>query len=84
MLRATFLGDVGDGLLELIDLTTAILLESLEIISNKYITPLDAVQLASALSLPENPVFVCADQKLSRIAEEYGLAVLNPQRDLEG
>lgn len=78
LLRATFLGDVGDGLPELIELTTDILLESLEIISNKYITPLDAVQLASALSLPEKPVFVCADRKLSRIAEEHGLAVLNP------
>lgn len=78
LLRATFWGDVGDGLLDLIELTTAILLESLEIISSKYITPLDAIQLASALSLPEKPTFVCVDRKLLRIAEEHGLAVLNP------
>mgnify|MGYP001163460931 CR=1 FL=1 len=81
LLRATFLGDVGDGRLDLIELTTAILLESLEIISKKYVAPLDAIQLATALSLPEKPVFVCADRKLLRIAGEYELAVLNPGED---
>lgn len=83
-LRATFLGDVGDGLLDLIELETAILLESLEIISNRYVTQLDAIQLATALSLPEKPVFVCADRKLLRMAEENGLIVLNPQSDSQG
>jgi len=77
-LKATFLGDIGDGLLELVELTPDILLHSLEILSRQYVTPLDAIQLASALSLPEKPVFVCADQKLSRLAGEYGLPVLEP------
>lgn len=72
---------MGDGRLDLIELTTAILLESLEIISKKYVAPLDAIQLATALSLPEKPVFVCADRKLLRIAGEYELAVLNPGED---
>jgi predicted nucleic acid-binding protein len=79
LLKATFWGDVGDGLLDLIEVTTSILIESLEIITKKYVTPLDAIQLATALSLPEKPVFVCSDLKLLRLAKEYGLIVLNPQ-----
>ena len=78
LIKATFLGEIADGLLELTQLTTNILLESLEIISKRYVTPLDAIQLATALSLPEKPVFVCADKKLLRIAEDCGLEVLNP------
>jgi len=79
LLKATFWGDVRDGLLDIIEVTTTILIDSLEIIAKKYVTPLDALQLATALSLPEKPVFVCADQKLLRLAKEYGLIVLNPQ-----
>lgn len=78
LIKATFLGEIADGLLELTQLTTNIILESLEIISKKYVTPLDAIQLATALSLPEKPVFVCADKKLLRIAKDSGLEVLNP------
>ncbi|RJQ29403.1 MAG: PIN domain-containing protein [Peptococcaceae bacterium] len=78
VLRATFLGDVGDSILEVIELTTAIILASLDLASKKYLTPIDAIQLATALSLAEKPVFVCSDQKLLRLALENGLAVLDP------
>lgn len=77
-LRATFLGDVGDGLLDIIEITTSILLKSLEIVSKKYVTPLDAIQLATALSLPEKSVFVCSDRKLLRIAKENNFDILDP------
>jgi len=78
VLRATFLGDVGDNILEVIELTTEIILSSLDLTSKKYLTPIDAIQLATALSLAEKPVFVCSDQKLLRFALENGLAVLDP------
>ncbi|MDI6711409.1 MAG: type II toxin-antitoxin system VapC family toxin [Bacillota bacterium] len=79
-LKATFLGDVGDGVLEIVELTPAVIVESVEIAARRYVTPLDAVQLASALSLPGKPVLVCADRKLARLAGEYGLTVLDPGR----
>jgi predicted nucleic acid-binding protein len=78
VLRATFLGDVGDTILEVIESTTEIILSSLDLASKKYLTPIDAIQLATALSLAEKPVFVCSDQKLLRLAVENGLAVLDP------
>lgn len=77
-LKATFLGDVGDEILELIELTPGIVLSSLEICSKQYTIPLDAIQLASALSLLERPVFVCSDQKLLRLAEQWGLYTFDP------
>lgn len=78
VLRATFLGDVGDNVLEVIELTTAIILTSLDLASKRYVTPIDAIQLATALSLPKGPVFVCSDQKLLRLALEYRLDVIDP------
>jgi len=77
-LKATFLGDVGDEILELIELTPGIVLNSLEICSKQYTTPIDAIQLASALSLLERPIFVCSDQKLLRLADEWGLPTFDP------
>lgn len=77
-LKATFLGDIADGLLDLVHMSPDLILQGLEILSRQFVTPLDAIQLASALSLPQAPVFVCSDQKLSRLASEYGLNVLTP------
>jgi len=77
-LKATFLGDVSDEILGIVELTSAIILSSLEICSKQYVTPLDAIQLASALSLLEKPTFICSDQKLLRLAGEWGLTTLDP------
>jgi len=77
-LRATFLGDVGDEIFEIVELTSTIILTSLEICSKQYITPLDSIQLASALSFSEKPVFVCSDQKLLRLARKQGLITIDP------
>jgi len=46
----------------------------LDLIDKKYITPMDSVQLATAIQLNsklEDVVFVCSDKKLAKLAEEY-------------
>jgi predicted nucleic acid-binding protein len=73
-----FLGEISDGKMSVVSLTTPVLLQSLEICSKQYVAPLDSIQLASALSLSEKPTFVCADHKLLRLASDWGLKVLNP------
>ncbi|TDA67734.1 MAG: PIN domain-containing protein [Clostridia bacterium] len=78
VLRATFLGDVGERLFEVIEVTADIILTATDLASQKYIAPLDAIQIATALSVPEKPAFVCADQKLIRIAVASGLHVMDP------
>uniref|UniRef100_A0A7C2IW01 PIN domain-containing protein n=1 Tax=Ammonifex degensii TaxID=42838 RepID=A0A7C2IW01_9THEO len=81
-LRATFLKDIADENLEVVRLTSTIIVKSLVIASQRYITPIDAIQLATAVSMAETPVFVCADQKLLRLATEEGLEVLDVSRDV--
>ncbi|MBT9172409.1 MAG: hypothetical protein DDT21_00790 [Syntrophomonadaceae bacterium] len=76
--KSYFLGEISDGTISVVSLTSSVLLQGLEICSKQYVTPMDAIQLASALSLPEKPTFVCADQKLLRLASALGLKVLNP------
>lgn len=57
--------------MQTIDAGPQIILSSLELCSARYLTPLDAIQLATVLSINEdNPVFVCSDLKINRIAEE--------------
>lgn len=78
VLRATFLGDVGERVFEVVEVTADIILAATDLASQKYITPMDAIQIATALSVAEKPVFVCADQKLIRMAAASGLPVLDP------
>lgn len=77
--KRTFLGEIGSGHLHILEAGPMIILQSLELCSTQYLTPLDAIQLATALSLTDDhPIFLCADHKLNRIACELGLETLNP------
>lgn len=76
--KSTFLGEIGNEILDVIDLTPSIILKSMDICSENYVTPLDAIQLASALTLKERPVFVCSDKKLLRSANQWGLSTIDP------
>ena len=78
MVKATFLGEIGNEVIDVVDLTPSILLKSLDICSSEYVTPLDSIQLASALSLAEKTIFVCSDRKLLRLATKWGLQTVNP------
>ncbi|MCL4517558.1 MAG: type II toxin-antitoxin system VapC family toxin [Firmicutes bacterium] len=79
--KAELMGDIADGTLKVSEVTTADILSSVDLISKRYISPIDAIQLAVSLRLAsreEEFVFICADKKLCRIAEKEGLSVLNP------
>ncbi len=78
LIKASFLGEIGNEVIGVVDLTPSILLKSLEICSGEYVTPLDSIQLASALSLAEKTIFVCSDRKLLRLAAKWGLQTVNP------
>ena len=79
--KESFLGEVGAGTLGTVPLTPTIILTSLEICSLRYVTPLDAIQLSSALSLGDKTFFVCSDLKLLHLAKHYGLQTLNPAEE---
>ncbi len=51
----------------------------MELCSDKYMTPLDTIQLATALSIANSkPIFLSADKRLNAIAKLQGLAIINP------
>ena len=79
--KESFLGEIGAGTLRTVPLTPTIILTSLEICSLRYVTPLDAIQLISALSLGDKTFFVCSDLKLLHLAKYYGLQTLNPTEE---
>lgn len=80
IVRTMFLQDIAASRLELVELSPSLLIKSLEICAEQYLTPLDAIQLASALEMVEKPFFVCSDKKLLRLAAGKGLPVIDPMR----
>ncbi|MCL4516697.1 MAG: type II toxin-antitoxin system VapC family toxin [Firmicutes bacterium] len=78
-LKALFLGDISEGVLNVVEVTTSIMLDSAEIISRRFLTPIDSIQLAVALSINDGElVFVCADDRLCQRAQAEGLKISNP------
>lgn len=74
-----FLGDIAGAAIYTLDVTPKIVLSSIDLCLESYLTPIDALQLATALSIKScNPLFVCSDHKLVKVAESYGLQILNP------
>jgi len=79
LIKQAFLGELGSGYLYTIEPGAQIIIKSMELCSDKYMTPLDAIQLATALSIANSkPIFLSADQRLNSIAELQGLAIINP------
>jgi len=67
-----------------ISLDDSLIPPSIDLILRQNLRTLDSLQLAAVLSifelLPEGEcTFVCADQKLSEVAEVEGVAILNPE-----
>ncbi len=77
-----FLGEIAGGAIYTLDVTPQVVLLSVDLCSEHYLTPIDALQLATALSIKSSyPVFVCSDHKLIKVAAKYGLQTLNPLSD---
>lgn len=74
-----FLGEIAGGAIYTLDVTPKVVLLSVDLCSEHYLTPIDALQLATVLSIKSsNPLFVCSDHKQVKVAESYGLQILNP------
>jgi predicted nucleic acid-binding protein len=73
-----FLGEIAGGVIYTLDVTPKVVLPSVDLCLEHYLTQIDALQLAAAFSnKSSNPVFVCSDLKLVSIAEMHGLQTLN-------
>ena len=73
-IKKEFFNDIAQGSIQTISVSSEIIIKALDLIDKKYITPMDSVQLATAIQLNsklEDVVFVCSDKKLAKLAEEY-------------
>ncbi|MEX0975437.1 MAG: type II toxin-antitoxin system VapC family toxin [Bacillota bacterium] len=77
-LCAELLADVASGRLVALSVTPRDVQEALVLEIQQYLTAVDAVQIALAMEMGENVVFVSSDEKLNRVARENGLRVLTP------
>lgn len=73
--------DMENGVLEVEPATSKMMMLAVDYINGRYITPIDAVQLAVLNTLKEKHgklIFVCADKKLLRLATRYGFEAMSP------
>lgn len=78
LLCANLLSDASSGRLEVLSVTASDIQHAICIEIERYMTAIDAIQVALAAELGEDSVFVSSDEKLNRVVAEMGLRVVNP------
>ena len=82
-IKNEFFNEISGGVINIESLTSSMIVNAAGLLENKYITPIDSLQLSTALALKkkyQDLEFVSADYKLSVLAEEYGLKVIHIEK----
>lgn len=75
-IKSELFKDITQQKIKTVEVLPETIIEAVKLLDQKYITPLDSIQLAAALhlnSLKASITFVCSDKKLYRLAEIQGL-----------
>ena len=78
-IKKEFFNDIAHENIKTVGVFSENIIKAITLIDKKYVTPLDSIQLATALQLNfelQNIVFVCSDKKLSDLAQEYGIKTI--------
>ena len=78
-IKSEFFNDIAQGKIKTSGVLSATIIEAVDLLDKNYLTPIDSIQLATALQLnvdKGNTIFVCSDKKLGRLADKYGLKFL--------
>lgn len=78
-IKKEFFNDIAHENIKTVGIFSENIIKAITLIDKKYVTPLDSIQLATALQLNselQNIVFVCSDKKLSDLAQEYGIKTI--------
>ncbi len=78
-IKSEFLNDIAQGIIKTLGILSDTIIEAINLIDQRYLTPMDSLQLAAALQLSsefENMIFICSDKKLGTLAEKCGLKSL--------
>ena len=75
-IKSELFKDITQQKIKTVEVSPETIIEAIKLLDQKYITPLDSIQLAAALhlnSLKSSITFVCSDKKLYKLAEIQGL-----------
>lgn len=78
-IKSEFFNDIANGIIRVEPVSSLNIVTSVDLINKNYITPIDSLQLATALNLKEgyeNISFVCSDKKLCSLADNEGIKVV--------
>lgn len=78
-LKGCFMNDIANNTIKLEPVFPKTIISAVELIEYKYLTPIDSIQLATALQIVARSselVFVCSDFKLISAAKIKGLNVI--------
>jgi len=75
---ASFSMDLASGRIEALGVSSAIVDRATHLLKDTYITPVDALQISSALSLGEGTTVVSSDQKLNGLLATLGIPCVDP------
>jgi hypothetical protein len=78
LLQAAVASDIDSGKVIVVNATPADIEAAVQILTRRYLTAVDALQIAAAKALGPGVVFVSSDAKLNRVAMEEGLTVPDP------
>ena len=75
-IKKEFFNDIAEGNIRTLSAQSENIIEAINILDRSYMTPLDSIQLCTALlqkAHDENLIFICSDKKLSTLAKKNGL-----------
>jgi len=78
-IKSEFFNDIAQGNLKTSDVLSDTIIEAVGMIDKKYLTPIDSLQLATAVQLNmenQDVVFICSDKKLGKLAQKFGIKSL--------
>ena len=78
-IKSEFFNDIAQGKIKTYSVLSGTIIEAIHLIDQQYVTPIDSLQLATALQLnseQRDMVFICSDKKMGILAEKCGLQSL--------
>ncbi|MGE5580264.1 MAG: type II toxin-antitoxin system VapC family toxin [Bacillota bacterium] len=77
---AAFSLDLAAGRLEVVGVSPAVVDMATRLLMDRYITPIDAIQLSTALYLGEDAIVVSSDHKMNSLVRALGMGFVDPAR----
>ncbi|MDP2859451.1 MAG: type II toxin-antitoxin system VapC family toxin [Bacillota bacterium] len=73
--------DLATGRIQALGVSSEVIDEAIQLLLTRYVTPVDALQVAAAKSLGAEATVVSSDRKLNQLVTTLGLRFLDPSQE---